>query len=265
MCTEHGVDPNSIPDAPGSGGRFLRPRQRPRSPNRKASRDRRRRLGGSSALPDTLRSHYTEGQRAVLCIVAGEVKHHGICDLPIDKIGALAGVCRTTVQTTLHLAKALRHIAITYRPRRGLKSLTNVVEITASEWVLWIKRGPTAHRPDRVQKSKMVNPTKTIVKDVDEQAIRNAAELVRRIAEASGYNDATLPPWWSNPHATVLVDGWRKDLEAVGIGPHWLPALSRWVIDRKPDREPPKSIAYFEPEVRRLIDRQRRAIERQRR
>jgi len=31
-----------------------------------------------------------EGQRAVLCIVAGEIKHRGLCDLPIDKIAALA-------------------------------------------------------------------------------------------------------------------------------------------------------------------------------
>ncbi|WMT71139.1 hypothetical protein [Bradyrhizobium sp. Ash2021] len=54
-------------------GRFAS-RQRQRSPDRKASRDRRRMLGGSSALPDNLRHHYTEGQRAVLCIVAGEVR-----------------------------------------------------------------------------------------------------------------------------------------------------------------------------------------------
>ena len=56
------------------------PRQRQRSPDRKASRDRRRMLGGSSALPDNLRHHYTEGQRSVLCIVAGEVKRCGVCD-----------------------------------------------------------------------------------------------------------------------------------------------------------------------------------------
>ena len=37
-------------------------------------------LGGSSVLPDTMRHYYTEGERAVLWIVAGEVKHHGICD-----------------------------------------------------------------------------------------------------------------------------------------------------------------------------------------
>jgi hypothetical protein len=50
------------------GSRFVS-RQRQRSPDRKASRDRRRMLGGSSALPDDLRHYYTEGQRAVLCIL----------------------------------------------------------------------------------------------------------------------------------------------------------------------------------------------------
>jgi len=100
-------------------GRFIS-RQRQRSPDRKASRDRRRMLGGSSALPDTMRHHYTEGQRAVLCIVAGEIKHHGVCDLPIDKIAALAGVCRTTVQTALHEARLLGHVtrATSARPEK---------------------------------------------------------------------------------------------------------------------------------------------------
>jgi hypothetical protein len=104
-------------------------RQRQRSPDRLASRERRRALGGSGALPDGLRRQYIEGQRAVLTIIAGEVKHHGICDLPIDKIAALAGVCRTTVQTTLHEARRLGHLKITERPVRGSKSLTNLIEI----------------------------------------------------------------------------------------------------------------------------------------
>jgi hypothetical protein len=141
------------------GSRFT-PRQRPRSPDRQASRERRRRLGGSSALPDTLRHHYTEGQRAVLCIVAGEVKHHGICDLPIDKIAALAGVCRTTVQTTMHEARRLGHIKITERPVPGRKSLPNIVEITSAEWRAWIKRGPSAHRPIGSNSLNLVSTTK---------------------------------------------------------------------------------------------------------
>jgi hypothetical protein len=79
-----------------------------------------------------------EGQRAVLCIVAGEIKHRGLCDLPIDKIAALAGVCRTTVQTTIHEARRLGHIKITERPIPGRKHLPNVVEIASAEWRAWI-------------------------------------------------------------------------------------------------------------------------------
>jgi hypothetical protein len=122
-----------------------RSRQRPRSPDREASRARRRLLGGSSGLPATLRHHYTEGQRAVLCVIAGEIKRHGICDMPIDKIAALAGVGRTTVQTTLHEARRLKHIHVTERPRRGRKSLTNLVRIMSPEWHTWLKRGPSAY------------------------------------------------------------------------------------------------------------------------
>jgi len=138
----------------------FKPRQRQRSPDRKASRERRRMLGGSAVLPPQLRCAYTEGQRAVLTIIAGEVKHHGVCDLPIDKIAALAGVCRTTVQTTLHEARRLFHLKITERPRWGRKSLTNVVEIVSPEWCTWLKGGPTAHRPIGSNSVKMVSTTK---------------------------------------------------------------------------------------------------------
>lgn len=128
--------------------RFV-PRQRSRSHDRQASRERRRTLGGSAVMPPNLRCHYTEGQRAVLCIIAGEVKHHGLCDLAIDKIAALAGVSRTTVQTTLHEARRLGHIKVTERPQPGRKNLTNIVHIASAEWLTWIKRGPAAHRPLR--------------------------------------------------------------------------------------------------------------------
>jgi hypothetical protein len=144
---------------PRLGSRFP-PRQRPRSPDRQASRDRRRRLGGSSCLPDTLRHHYTEGQRAVLCIIAGEVKARGVCDLPIDKIAALAGVCRTTVQTALQEARRLGHLKITSRPVVGRKNLTNLVEIASAEWRMWIKRGSPAHRLIGSKPANLVAPTK---------------------------------------------------------------------------------------------------------
>ena len=123
-------------------------------------------LGGSGVLPPNIRHHYTLGQMSILCIIAGEIKHHGICDLPIDKIAALAGVCRTTVQTTLYDADELHHhIDVTRRPRPGQKHLANVVKIISPEWLAWIKRGPTAHRPgigsNLLTRSEIMSPTKS--------------------------------------------------------------------------------------------------------
>jgi hypothetical protein len=163
-------------------GRFT-PRQRPRSPDRKASRDRRRMLGGSSALPDNLRHHYTEGQRAVLCIVAGEVKLRGICDLPIDKIAALAGVCRTTVQTAMHEARRLGHIKITERPVPGRKSLPNIVEVVSREWMTWLRRGPSAARLIGSKPLNLVNTTKNKkrkIEVVDEEKTDGSHTTVTR-------------------------------------------------------------------------------------
>jgi hypothetical protein len=107
-------------------------------------RNRKRRLGGSSALPDTLRHHFTEGERSVLCVVSGQVKHHGVCDLSIDEIADRAGVGRTTVQNTLHEARRLSLVKITERPVRGKPSKTNLVEIASREWKIWISRAPSA-------------------------------------------------------------------------------------------------------------------------
>jgi hypothetical protein len=109
-----------------------------------------------------MRHHYTEGQRAVLCIVAGEIKRQGVCDFPIDKIAALAGVCRTTVQTALHEARLLGHVTIEERPVPGRKSLPNVVRISSREWLVWIKRGPSAARAIGSKPVNLVNTTKTV-------------------------------------------------------------------------------------------------------
>ena len=158
------------------GTRFTS-RQRPRSPDHKASRDRRRMLGGSSALPDHLRHHYTEGQRSVLCIVAGEVKRHGICDFPIDKIAALAGVCRTTVQTAMHEARRLGHITIKERPQPGRNSLTNIIQISSLEWRAWLRRAPSPGRSIGSNSVKMVSTTKNT--DLRKKEAANESEKGR--------------------------------------------------------------------------------------
>jgi hypothetical protein len=132
-----------------SSSRFL-PRQRKKvfsDKERTQRRDRKRKLGGSSALPDTMRHYYSEGERAVLCVVSFEVKRHGICDLSIDEIADRAGVRRTTVQNAMHEARRLCHFHITERPRRGEKSLTNLITIISAEWRAWIKRAPSSGGP----------------------------------------------------------------------------------------------------------------------
>jgi hypothetical protein len=138
-------------------------RKRLTSEERTKRRERKRRLGGSSAMPDTIRHHYTEGERSALCIVAFEAKRHGHCDLSIAEIGDRAGVGRTTVQNALHQGRLLGHLEILERPQRGAKNLTNIVRITSKGWLTWIKRGPSAARGlDRVQISKNVSTTESV-------------------------------------------------------------------------------------------------------
>ncbi len=131
------------------------PRRKPqRSPDRKASRERQRMLGGAGHLPPQVRQHYTQGERAVLYVISTEVKRTGVCDWPIAKIAAMAGVCRTTAQNAMREAQRLAHIIVEERPVPGRKNLTNVIKVISREWCAWLKRGPIGF--------KTLDPTKII-------------------------------------------------------------------------------------------------------
>lgn len=138
--------PETAPGRPSSRppGRpsIFRARRPQRSPDRAASRERRRRLSLTGPLPPGLRELFTESERAVLKIIADEVREHGFCDLCLAKIAARAGVCRTTVQTTLRLAVREFLIHVQVRPRPGQPNLPNRITIISKEWRTWLQRGP---------------------------------------------------------------------------------------------------------------------------
>lgn len=115
-------------------------RQWQRSPDRAASMRRKRTYGGCGGLPPTVRHCYTMGEGAALAVIASEVKLHGACDWPIDRIAASAGVSRTTVQNALRVARLHKHVEVQSRPRKGMKNLTNIVRIISKDWMDWIER-----------------------------------------------------------------------------------------------------------------------------
>lgn len=165
------IQSGGAPDIGRLAGRLqsrFTPRKPQRSPDRKASRDRRRMLGGSSCMPPRMSLEYTESERAVMFIIAGEIKHHGLCDLSIDEIAARAGVCRTTAQNAMHEARRLGHITILERPRARMKSLTNVVRICSKEWLAWLKRGSSAAKLIGSNFMKKVSPTVIIDSNKEE-------------------------------------------------------------------------------------------------
>jgi hypothetical protein len=123
------------------------------SPDRLASRARRRELSLCGALPRPLAVRFTEGERAVLAIVAAEVKAKGACDLSLEAIAARAGVCVTLARDAIRHAAAGGLALVIERRRHGRPSLTNVVRIVSRDWLAWIWRGGG---------SKTSNPTNTL-------------------------------------------------------------------------------------------------------
>lgn len=146
--------------------RFISNNQRrhPVSPDKAASRRRKRKWGGSSCLPDWMREHYTEGERAALAVVVQQVKRFGFCDLAINAIAALAGVHRTTVQNALRQARERKHVAVQERPGvAGQLSMTNVIRILCGAWKGWLRRVGSGFKklhPSemKVEKNRKVEP-----------------------------------------------------------------------------------------------------------
>jgi hypothetical protein len=113
----------------------------PRSPDRQASLERRRRQATSGAVPAKIAASFTPGETAVLSVIARQCQRAGACVLPIDAIAALAGVGRTTTQNAMRQARKLGLILVKERRIPGRKSLTNVVRVISRDWSGWLKLG----------------------------------------------------------------------------------------------------------------------------
>ncbi len=133
-----GIRPVGIP----AGRASLFPaRARSISPDRAASRDRRRLLACSGPMPPALAARFTTGQLAVLRIVADEVAAKGVCGLCIDAIAARAGVCRRLAQAAIRLAAGDGLLTVEERRHEGRKNSPNLVRIISREWQAWMRRG----------------------------------------------------------------------------------------------------------------------------
>jgi hypothetical protein len=124
-------------------------RKAARSPNRRASIERRRTLAASGAMPPQLASQFATGELAALRIVADAVRDRSACMLTLGEIAARAGVCVTTARNALRQAAHGGLVTIEERRRHKRPNLANVVRVVSREWLSWIERGrkiPSAGR-----------------------------------------------------------------------------------------------------------------------
>jgi hypothetical protein len=128
------------PDVPRSRSSFPPRTRRCVSPDRLASRARRRRLAYSGPLPQALAAGFTPGQLATLRVVADEIRLRGFCALPLAAVAARAGVCCTLARSAIRLAAGDGLLVIQERRRPGCANLPNVLRVISSEWKLWIAK-----------------------------------------------------------------------------------------------------------------------------
>jgi hypothetical protein len=153
--------------------------RRPRSPDRQASLERRRRQAASGAVPAKIAASFTPAEIAVLTVIGRQCQGSGVCVLPIDAIAALAGCCRTSVQNALRQARGLGLILVKERRIPGQKSLTNVIRIISPEWRNWLERG------GRGIGFRKLNPTNTIFSPRGAERSNFAPKSTRREAPAT--------------------------------------------------------------------------------
>ena len=111
-----------------------------KSPDKTASLERRRKQAASGVLSPDIAKHFTTAEQAALSVIAHNAKRSGggSCDWFMDKIAAIAGVCRTSVRNALRKAQELGLITVKERRVRWFRNLSNVISIVSSDWRKWL-------------------------------------------------------------------------------------------------------------------------------
>lgn len=118
----------------------LRTRQGSR-PRTSESMVRRRRWAASGRLPPGLACQFTQGEVAVMSVVARQVVKTGDCRLPLDHIAAIAGVSRSTVRNAMKQARLVGAVTVEERRLSRWRNAPNVVRIVSAAWVSWLRMG----------------------------------------------------------------------------------------------------------------------------
>jgi hypothetical protein len=100
---------------------------------------RRRALAASLHIPPELGAKFTDGERAVLKIVCGEVVRRVACTLQWDAIADLSGVSSAVVTTALRTAQAEGLIKVERSGRLRRSTVT-----LSAKWKAWLDRSGDA-------------------------------------------------------------------------------------------------------------------------
>lgn len=110
---------------------------RPRTPE---SVERRRRLASAGYMPPHLAAGFTEGERAVLAIIAAEILRRRSCALSRGELAAKAGVTETVVKTATRQAAALGLLTRQERRIARTRNDTTILRIVSPDWNAWLDR-----------------------------------------------------------------------------------------------------------------------------
>lgn len=100
---------------------------------------RRRRWAASGRLPPQIACQFTQGEVAVLAVLAYQVATGGDCRLALDHIAAIAGVSRTTVRNAMRHARLAGLITVEERRLSRWRNAPNIVRIISTQWIAWMR------------------------------------------------------------------------------------------------------------------------------